>query len=179
MNPLFSTFFFTLYLILIDKIKKTKILILKEYEMEVYLNKNIAKIGLEGEIIKVEDGFARNFLIPKGLVTEITEKNKHQFETKIRVVQNRKEIIANETSMLSDKISMISITIKKKMIDNGQLYGSISAHEIVDALAKEGITITKNQVEFDKPIKTKGTFKVTIKLTSRLKSNITVVIASE
>lgn len=147
--------------------------------MEVYLRKNIAKIGLEGEIIKVGDGFARNFLIPKGLAIEINETNKSQFESKIKKVENRKEVIANETSMFAEKISTVSITIKKKMHDNGQLYGSINASEVVDALAKQGLSITKNQVEFDKTIKAKGTFKVGIKLTSRLRPTITATIISE
>lgn len=147
--------------------------------MEVYLRKNIEKIGLEGEIIKVGDGFARNFLIPKGLAVEITEQNKNQFESKIRKVENRKEAIATETSMLADKISAVSLTLKRKMHDNGHLYGSVNASEVVDALALMGIAITKNQVEFEKTIKNKGSFKVTIKLTARLKPSITVIIAPE
>lgn len=147
--------------------------------MEVYLRKNVAKIGLEGEIIKVGDGFARNFLLPQGLAVEITEHNKSQFESKIRKVENRKEIIATEMSMLADKISNLSITLKRKMHDNGHLYGSINASEIVDAVALQGFSITKSQVEFNKPIKEKGTFKVTIKLTTRLKPSITVIIAAE
>jgi len=147
--------------------------------MEVYLRKNVEKIGLEGEIIKVGDGFARNFLIPKGLAVEITEHNKSQFESKIRKVENRKEIIATETSMLADKISTISCTLKRKMHDNGQLYGSISSSDVVEALAAKGLNITKSQVEFEKPIKNKGSFKVTIKLTTRLKPSITVIIAPE
>lgn len=147
--------------------------------MEVYLRKNVAKIGLEGEIIKVGDGFARNFLIPQGLAVEITDHNKSQFESKIRKVENRKEVIATETSMLADKISTLSVTLKRKMHDNGNLYGSINASEIVDAVASKGFSITKSQIEFDKPIKAKGTFKVTIKLTTRLKPSITVIIEAE
>lgn len=147
--------------------------------MEVYLRKNVAKIGLEGEIIKVGDGFARNFLIPQGLAVEITDHNKSQFESKIRKIENRKEVIATETSMLADKISALSITLKRKMHDNGHLYGSINASEIVDAVALKGFSVTKSQIEFDKPIKEKGTFKVTIKLTTRLKPTITVIIAAE
>jgi|SRR5581483_4982684 len=147
--------------------------------MEVYLRKNVEKIGLAGEIIKVGDGFARNFLIPQGLAVEITEHNKKQFESKIRKVENRKEVIATETSMLADKISTLSITIKRKMHDNGQLYGSINASEIVDALAEKGVNVSKGQVEIEKSIKSKGSFNVVIKLTSRLKPHLTVVVATE
>lgn len=147
--------------------------------MEVYLRKDVEKIGLAGEIIKVGDGFARNFLIPQGLAIEITSQNKSQYLSKIRKVENRKQAIASQTSMFAEKLNTVSITLKRKMHDDGQLYGSVNASEIVDALAEQGISITKSQVEFEKPIKSKGTFKVTIKLTTRLKSVITVTIIAE
>jgi len=147
--------------------------------MEVYLRKDIEKVGLAGEIIKVGDGFARNFLIPQGLAVEITSQNKGQYLAKIRKVENRKEVIASQTSMFSEKLNFTSITIKRKMHDDGQLYGAINASEIVDALASQGISITKNQVEFDKPIKSKGSYKVIIKLSTRLKPAITITIIAE
>lgn len=147
--------------------------------MEVYLRKDVEKIGLEGEIIKVGDGFARNFLIPKGLAVEITPQNKSQFMSKIRKVENRKEVIATETSIFAEKISTLTLTLKRKMHDDGKLYGAINASEVVDALASKGISITKSQVEFEKSIKEKGSFKVTIKLTTRLKPALTVTIIPE
>ena len=147
--------------------------------MEVYLRKDVEKIGLAGEIIKVGDGFARNFLIPQGLAVEITSANKSQFLSKIRKVENRKEVIATQTSMLAEKLSSITLTLKRKMHDDGQLYGSINASEVVEALAEKGISITKSQVEFEKSIKSKGIFKVIIKLTTRLKSTITLNIVAE
>jgi|SRR4030095_1252935 len=147
--------------------------------MEVYLRKDIEKIGLAGEIIKVGDGFARNYLIPQGLAVEITTTNKSQYQSKIRKVENRKEVIATQTSMFAEKLNTISLTLKRKMHDDGQLYGSINASEVVEALAEKGISITKSQVEFEKSIKSKGTFKVVIKLTARLKPTITLNIIAE
>ncbi|HLC06906.1 MAG TPA: 50S ribosomal protein L9 [Candidatus Babeliales bacterium] len=147
--------------------------------MEVYLRKDVEKIGLAGEIINVGDGFARNFLIPQGFAIEITSHNKSQYLSKIRKVDNRKEVIASQTSMFAEKLNTISITLKRKMHDDGQLYGAINASEVVDALANQGISITKSQVEFEKSIKSKGMFKVSIKLTTRLKSAITVTIIAE
>jgi len=147
--------------------------------MEVYLRKDVEKIGLAGEIIKVGDGFARNYLIPKGLAVEITDHNKSQYLTKIRKVENRKEVIATQTSMFAEKLNTVSLTLKRKMHDNGQLYGAINATEVVDALAEKGISITKSQVEFENSIKSKGTYKVVIKLTTRLKPTITLNIIAE
>ncbi len=147
--------------------------------MEVYLRKDVEKIGLAGEIIKVGDGFARNFLIPQGIAVEITGHNKNQYIAKLRKVENRKEVIASQTSMFSEKLNTVTITLKRKMHDDGQLYGSINATEIVEALAAKGISITKGQVEFDKSIKAKGSYKVHIKLTTKLKPAITVTIVAE
>jgi large subunit ribosomal protein L9 len=147
--------------------------------MEVYLRKDVEKVGMAGEIVKVGDGYARNFLFPKGLALEITSHNKDQYIAKIRKVENRKEVVASQTSMFAENLNSVSITLKRKMHDDGQLYGSINASEIVDALAAKGISINKSQVEFDKSIKSKGTFKVGIKLTTKLKSTITVTVISE
>jgi len=147
--------------------------------MEVYLRKDVEKVGMAGEIVKVGDGYARNFLFPKGLAIEITSHNKDQYVAKIRKIENRKEVVASQTSMFAENLNSVSITLKRKMHDDGQLYGSINASEIVDALAEKGISINKSQVEFDKSIKSKGTFKVGIKLTTKLRSIITVTIISE
>jgi large subunit ribosomal protein L9 len=147
--------------------------------MEVYLRKDVEKIGLAGEIIKVGDGFARNFLIPKGLAVEVTEHNKNQYLSRIRKVENRKEVIATETSMFAEKLNGLTFTLKRKMHDDGKLYGAINASEVVEALASKGISITKSQVEFEKTIKEKGTFKVIIKLTTRLKPVVSLTIVAE
>jgi large subunit ribosomal protein L9 len=147
--------------------------------MEVFLNKDVARVGLAGEIIKVSDGFARNCLIPQGLAVEITPVNRENYKAKIRTVEHRKEAIATETSMFAEKINNLSITLKRKMHDDGKLYGAVNGSEIVEALRGKGISISKGQVKFDKSIKTKGNHKVTINLTSRLKPTLTVVIIPE
>jgi large subunit ribosomal protein L9 len=147
--------------------------------MEVYLLKTVQKIGLEGEIIKVGDGFARNFLIPKGLAVEITPLNKHQYESKIRKVENRKSIIATEMLILADKIGQLSLTIKRRMHDNGQLYGSVKELEIVELLSTKGIDVAKNNVEMPQAIKNKGSFKVIIKLSPQVKTSFTLNVVAE
>lgn len=147
--------------------------------MRVFLHKDVAKIGLAGEIIKVEDGFARNFLIPRKLASEVTQKNEDQFKNRLKVVEHRKEVIATQTSMLAEKIKNVRVKIRRKMHDDGKLYGAVNALEVVEALAKEGISISKSQVDFGKLIKSKGTFEVTIKLTSRLKPTLKVDVVSE
>lgn len=147
--------------------------------MEVYLLKNVAKIGLEGEIIKVGDGFARNFLIPQKMAVEITDHNRAKYSLKIKTVENRKEAIASEIAMLGETLKTVSITLKRKVHNNGQLYGSVNASEIADELNKQNFKITKAQIEIEKPIKAKGTFQVTVVLNNKIKPMITVVIVAE
>lgn len=136
--------------------------------MKVYLLKDVEKVGLAGEIIKVTDGYAQNFLFPKKLAVQITPANERFYLDRVRKVENRKEVIATETSMLSEKIKSASLELKRKTHDSGKLYASVGAHEVVDLLAEKGISVAKSQVHFDKTIKTTGIYDVVIKLSSRL-----------
>ena len=147
--------------------------------MKVLLKQDIERVGLKGEVIKVNEGYARNYLFPRKLAQEIKPGEESFYEQKARQVDKRKEVIATKTSMLAEKIRSMKITLKKKMHDDDRLYGSINANEIVDELGKQGVVVSKKQIEFGKSIKKKGTFPVTIKLTSQLKPTLTVQITSE
>lgn len=147
--------------------------------MKVYLLKNVEKVGVAGEILKVSDGFALNFLFPKKLAVQITPENEQYYESKKKMVEHRTEVIATETSMLAEKIKSLHITIKRKMHNGERLYGSISAGEIADELANKGIKVAKNQIILEKSIKEKGTFPITIKLSSRLQPTFKLTITPE
>lgn len=147
--------------------------------MKVFLKKDIERVGLAGEVIKVPDGYARNFLFPKKLAIEITGKNESFYKDKIKQVEKRKEVLATETSMLAEKIGSTTVTIKRKLHDDDKLYGAVSPQEVVDLLEKEGIKVSKSQVVFPKNIKQKGEHKVIIKLSSRLQPTIKVKVIAE
>lgn len=147
--------------------------------MKVYLLKDVPKIGMAGEVLKVADGFGQNFLLPRKLAVEITIQNESFYMQREKVVEHRKEVVATKTSMLAEKIGSIKLTLKRKMHDDGKLYGAISALEIVDLLAEKGVSISKSQVDLDKSIKAKGSYDVTIKLSSSLKPTVKLTIISE
>ncbi len=148
--------------------------------MRVFLLKNVAKVGIAGEIIKTADGFARNFLIPQKLAVEVTPANEASFAHRVKVVEHRKEVVESKTSMLSEKIKGIELVIKRKIHDDDQLYGSISAREIADELKdKHSISVSNSQVVMDKSIKSKGIHKITIKLSSKLQPTLKVKIVPE
>ncbi len=147
--------------------------------MKVYLLSDIERVGMQGEMVKVEEGFARNYLIPKKLAVEITAQNEAFYKNKERIIEKRKEVIETKTSMLAERIKTIKVTIKRKMHDDGKLYGSVSNQEIAEAIAQqEKITVAKNQIVIDKAIKAKGTYDVTVRLSSRLQPQIKVIVTS-
>lgn len=147
--------------------------------MKVYLLKDVERIGLAGEVLKVKDGFADNYLIPRKLAVEVTPENEAFYKSRIKLVEHRKEVVSSKTSMLAEKIAALKLVVKRKMHDDGKLYGAINALEIVDLLKEKGVSVSKSQIELEKSIKTKGAFEVTIKLSSSLKPKISLQVLPE
>ena len=145
--------------------------------MNVFLLKDIVQVGLKNEIIKVSDGYAANFLFPKKLAVEVTPANEKLYAAKARTVQNRAAIIESTSSVLGDQIAHLNLKLKKKM-DGDKLYAAIGQNEIVDLLKEHNVSISKSQVIFDKAIKSKGTFEVTIKLSSKIQPKFTLQVTA-
>lgn len=147
--------------------------------MKVYLKADIKGVGMSGEIITVSDGYARNFLFPRNQAVEITPENEQTYVARLKTIENRKEVIATQTSMLAERIGNAQVTIKRKIHHDGKLYGSVGAADIADILKEQGFSVAKNQIVIEKSIKEKGTHMVTVKLTSRLQPKLKVIVASE
>ena len=153
--------------------------------MKVFLLQDVEKIGMTGEIVKVSDGYAANFLFPRKLAVEVTPGNEKGFDRRKKVVEKRHEVVATKTSMLAERIKSMKITLKSKAHDfdaassTARLYGAVSAHDIVDALAAQGVAVSKSQVEFDKAIKTTGTHTVTLRLSNKLQPQFMVKVVAE
>lgn len=147
--------------------------------MKVYLLKDVENVGMAGEMLKVKEGYAQNFLIPRKMAVKITPQNESFYSARVKNVEHRKEVIASKTSMMGEKIKGLHLTIERKTHDDGKLYGAISTGEIVDVLAQEGITVSKSQVKFNKNIKEKGEHSIEIKLTSKVKSSFTLKVVPE
>lgn len=152
--------------------------------MKVFLLKDVEKVGIAGEVVKVADGFAANFLFPRKFAIEITADNEQGFVRRIKTVEKRQEVIASKSSMLAEKIKTLKITIAGKAHPghegaSGELYGAVRESAIVDALAAQGISVSKNQIEFEKPIKSVGVHSVIVKLSNKLQPKLTVKVISE
>jgi len=142
--------------------------------MKVYLLKDVTNVGKAGELVSASDGFVTNFIVPRKMGIIVTEGNKAMIERKLKDAQAKKQEVKVKTSALSEKIAALSLTIAKKMQEGGTLYGALNAQDIVQLLAGQGVSVSKNQVEFPHTIKTKGTHAVRIKLSISLQPEFTV-----
>ena len=123
--------------------------------MKVFLLKDVVNVGMANQIVKVTEGYAINFLIPKKLGVQITPENEKKYLGQVKHVEHKKEVIASKTSMLGERIKTLTLTLRKKMHDDGKLYGSVNSTEVAELLAKEGVSVGKSQIEFEKSIKEK------------------------
>ncbi len=147
--------------------------------MEVILRENVEGLGKRGDIVRVKDGYARNYLIPRRLAVPVTPGNIKQIELEKKnwAIKHQKEIEAAEA--IKDIIEKITITVTKKAGENNQLFGSVTAQDIADALAKEKVEIDKKKIELPEQIKELGTFPVKIKLHPEITVETKVYVVSE
>ncbi|MFH1678803.1 MAG: 50S ribosomal protein L9 [Candidatus Omnitrophota bacterium] len=148
--------------------------------MEVILKQDNTKFGKTGTVVKVKDGFARNFLFPRNLAIAATPANIKRVEQERQRVQSHRLHEKEQALSLSKRLSEVSITIPVQTHDEGQLYGGINASEITDALKEEGFSeIDKNAVVLDEPIKSIGVYEVTVKLHSEVNAKIKVWVVKK
>lgn len=132
---------------------------------EVILKKDIERIGKAGDIIKVKDGYARNFLIPKGLVLEVTPSNLRRLEEDKKQKESQKEKVKQEATGLAEQLSGMSCTVTTEASEDDKLYGSITAADIAKAIEIEkNIKIDKRSVLLEEPIQALGIYEVSVKL---------------
>jgi len=147
--------------------------------MEVILRKDIPKLGKAGDIVKVKDGYARNYLIPKGLAILANQKTIRALENQRKIILAKAERERKKLESLAEKLEGISITVYRKIIEEDRIFGSVSSIDIVNMLKEQGIKVDKNQVILDEPIKKLGIFEVPIKLSSDKVVNIKVEVLEE
>jgi large subunit ribosomal protein L9 len=145
--------------------------------MEVILLERVAKLGQMGEVVKVRDGFARNFLLKRKKALRATEENRAKFEGMKADLEANNLKAKSEASKAAEKIDGLDIVIIRQASETGQLFGSVSVRDIVAALESESITVSRPQVWLDAPIKTIGQQKVTIAVHPEVEATINVTVA--
>lgn len=144
--------------------------------MKVILTENIEKLGKIGDTISVKDGYARNYLLPKGKAKAATPENMRMLERLKKKAAEDQTKKLDEVKKLADKISNLSITISAQAGEEEKLYGSVTNEMIANAVKDEGIDIDKKDIVFEEPIKKLGVYQVTVKLHPEVKANLRVWI---
>lgn len=145
--------------------------------MEVILLERVAKLGQIGDIVRVKDGYARNFLLPKGKALRATSDNKAKFETMKVQLETRNLELKGEAAKISTKLDGQSFVVLRQASESGQLYGSVSARDMVDIITKGGFTVTRSQIDIHAPIKTLGLHKVPVVLHPEVEVSVTINVA--
>ena len=146
--------------------------------MEVILLERVGRLGHMGETVRVKDGFARNFLLPRGKALRATDANKKKFEGQRAELEQRNGELKADAAAKSTKIDGQSYIIIRQAGETGQLYGSVSARDVADAIsAAVGFPVHRNHVSLLQPIKALGLHKTPVHLHPEIEANITINVA--
>ena len=147
--------------------------------MEVILRDYVEKLGKRGEIVKVSDGYARNYLLPRKLALPATEGNKKHVERERRIMETREAEEKSQAEAIASRLSSVDITIARRVGDTEQLYGSVTATDISDFLKTKGFEIDRRKLILPEPIKTIGEHDVPLKLHREVSAPLKVKVVKE
>lgn len=145
--------------------------------MEVILLERVGKLGQMGDIVRVKDGYARNFLLPRGKALRATTDNKSKFEGMKAELQTRSLEAKGEAGKLAAKVDGKTYVVIRQASETGQLFGSVSTRDIASLVSASGAEISRTQVELNAPIKSIGQYKVPLALHPDVEVSITVTVA--
>jgi large subunit ribosomal protein L9 len=147
--------------------------------MEVILREDVDKLGARGSVVKVADGYARNFLLPKRLAVAATGANRKIVEQEREAHLRREAKAKTDSEDLAKLMTNVKLTFQQKVGENNQLFGSVTAKDIADALEAQRFHIERRKIQLDEPIRTLGDHKVTLRLHRDVSTEIDVVIEPE
>ncbi len=144
--------------------------------MKVVLQQDVEKLGRAGDLIEVADGYARNYLIPRQLADQATERNVRMVEHLKRQAGERQRKEQEASRLLAEKIDAARVTIPVQMGEAGKMFGSVTAKDIVDALQREGIALDRRRLELERPIKELGEFPIKVRLHPEVSATLRVYV---
>jgi len=145
--------------------------------MEVILLERVAKLGQMGETVRVRDGFARNFLLPRGKALRATDENKKRFETQRAQLEARNLERRKDAEVVGEKLDGQSFVIIRQAGESGVLYGSVSARDLAETMSAGGFTVGRDQIVLNAPIKTLGLHTVAVALHPEVEATVTINVA--
>ncbi len=147
--------------------------------MEIILREDVLNLGKAGEVIKVKDGYARNYLLPKGLAYVASEGNKKRIAFESERIAQRRAGEKAEAENEATRLAGVTLTFPMKVGEEDKLYGSVTAGDVQRKLAEIGIEVDKRKVDLHEPIRALGEFRVGIKIHPEVRPEITVVVVRE
>jgi large subunit ribosomal protein L9 len=145
--------------------------------MEVILLERVGRLGQMGDTVRVKDGFARNFLLPKGKALRATKENKAKYEGMRKELEARNLELKSEAEKVSSKIDGKTFTVVRQASESGQLYGSVTTRDLAALMSEGGVTVDRNQIALNAPIKTIGLHKVPVSLHPDVEVSVSVAVA--
>jgi large subunit ribosomal protein L9 len=147
--------------------------------MEVILREHVDNLGKRGEIVKVADGFARNYLLPRKLALPATEGNRKHVERERKIMETREAEEKSSAQAIAARLAAVEISIARRVGDTEQLYGSVTASDIVDYLKGKGFDVDRRKLILPEPIKAIGEFEVPLKLHREVTVPLKVQVVKE
>ena len=147
--------------------------------MKIILNQTIDSLGSEGDILRVKDGFARNYLIPKGWAKQATKNNIDATQKEIEAKQKKEAKTRENLEALGKQLDKLSLKLELKAGEEGRLFGSVTSQMIVDAITEKGFNIDKKEVEIDETINHVGKYFVNINLGHGFNGKVKVKVSAE
>jgi len=147
--------------------------------MEVILKEDVAKLGSRGEVVKVAEGYGRNFLLPRKLAIEATSGNKKVIEQMKAAAVRRSAKEKAQAEELAKQFDGLSVSFQRRSGEHDQLFGSVTSSDIADALEKKSFQVDRRKVQLHEPLRTLGEFTVPVKLHKDVTAHLKVVIEKE
>jgi large subunit ribosomal protein L9 len=147
--------------------------------MEVILKEDVAKLGSRGDVVKVAEGYGRNYLLPRKLAIEATAGNKSVIEQMKAAAVRRSAKEKSSAEALAKQFEGVSVTFARRSGEHDQLFGSVTSGDIADALAKKGFDVDRRKIQLHEPLKTLGEFTLPLKLHKDVVTHFKVVIEKE
>jgi len=147
--------------------------------MDVILRDDVEKLGRAGEVVTVKDGYARNFLLPRGLAYPATDGNRRRLDAEQRLRARKVEAEVSSARDVAAKLEAVSLSFSMKAGEGDKLFGSVTASDIAERLEAEGVKVDRKHIELEEPIKALGVYKVPVRLHADVKPEIRVWVVKE
>lgn len=147
--------------------------------VKLILNQDVDNLGVIGDIVNVRAGYARNYLLPRGFAVQASEKNEAELKHRLKVLEKKKALVLAEAKKMASAIEKVSVTIAKQVGEEEKIFGSVTTHELADALAKEGLKIDRKDIQLVDDIKKVGVYAAQVKLHSGVTAKFKIWVVAQ